>query len=162
MAENSGNRTMSVNSDRGERFRVAAVPQVRCCTMVWMLMITGCAGSMGTMHADPITMPVMSFDGAYRGTIRMTPSAGDAKGISWCQTAGQPVITVANGQFSYAVPHPNVPGNPTPSFQATMARDGSFSGQGNEGTISGNVHGTHMEGSIDGSGCIYAFTADRI
>jgi hypothetical protein len=43
-----------------------------------------------------------------------------------------------------------------------MARDGSFSGQGNEGTISGNVHGTHMEGSIDGAGCIYAFTADRI
>jgi hypothetical protein len=36
---------------------------------------------------------------------------------------------VADGQFSYAVPHPNIPGNPTPAFPATFAADGRFSGQ---------------------------------
>jgi hypothetical protein len=60
------------------------------------------------------------------------------------------------------VPHPNAPGNPAPTFQAVMARDGSFAGQANDGTISGRVSGTHMEGSINGAACIYAFTGDRM
>jgi hypothetical protein len=130
--------------------------------MVLMLMIAGCAGSMGTMHTDTATAPVTAFDGSYRNTISVTTSADVARGTSWCETPGQPIITVANGQFSYTVPHPNAPGNPSPTFQATMAQDGSFAGQANAGTISGRVSGTHMEGSIDGAGCIYAFTGDRM
>ena len=42
---------------------------------------------------------------------------------------------MANGRFSFAVPHPDVPGNPTPALQATFAADGSFSGQVIVGTI---------------------------
>ena len=64
--------------------------------------------------------------------------------------------------FSYTVPHPNVPGNPTPTFQATMARDGSFSGVATDGTISGQVQESHMEGTINGEGCIYGFAGDRL
>lgn len=138
------------------------MPQVRLCPMILMLMIAGCAGSMGTIHTATVAAPVTAFDGSYQSTIRITTAAEETKGSSWCETPGQPIITVANGQFRYAVPHPNAPGNPSPTFQATMAQDGSFAGQANDGTISGQVRGTHMEGSIDGAGCIYAFTGDRI
>jgi hypothetical protein len=55
-----------------------------------------------------------------------------------------------------------VTGNPTPTFQAAMSLDGSFSGQANNGTIAGQVRGPHIEGTINGEGCIYAFTGDRI
>ena len=80
---------------------------------------------------------------------------------TWCESPGQPIITVANGQFSYAVPHPNIPGNATPVFQATMAQDGSFSGRVNDGFLSGHVHGTHLEGNIDGVSCRYAITGEK-
>jgi hypothetical protein len=153
---------MSAFSSRTARYRVAALPQVSLCLMVLTLVLAGCAGSMGTIHADTATAPVTSFDGAYRSTIRITSVADEAKGTSWCVTPGQSIITVANGQFGYTVSHPDAPGNPAPTFQATVAQDGSFVGQGNDGTISGRVSGTHMEGSINGAACIYAFTGDRM
>ena len=134
--------------------------QVRLCPIVAMLMIAGCAGPMGPIHTDTVPTPaVTAFDGTYRSTIRVTKGFGQT---SWCDSPGQPVITVANGQFSYAVPHPNVPGNPTPSYLASFAQDGTFYGQVVSGTISGQVRGTRMEGSIDGQGCVFAFTGDRI
>ena len=141
---------------------------------ILILTIAGCAGPMGTMRpgpsvpagaaaaADVVALPVTSFDGTYRTTIRLAGSAEPGQIASWCESPGQPVVTVADGQFTYAVQHPNVPGNPTPVFQATMARNGSFSGQVTSGTMSGRVDGMHMEGSIDGVGCLYAFTGDRI
>jgi hypothetical protein len=72
------------------------------------------------------------------------------------------MITVANGQFNYAVPHPNVSGTPTPVFPASIAPDGSFSGQIIVGSISGRVSGTSIEGRIDGSACIYTFSGSRV
>ena len=130
--------------------------------MVLMLMTIGCAGPMGTIHSDtPPPPPVTAFDGTFRGTIRSTHSLVAAE-TSWCDTPGQPAITVANGQFTYATPHPELPGNPTPIYTATMASDGSFYGQDISGTISGRVSGTHMEGTIDGSACLYSFTANRM
>ena len=35
-------------------------------------------------------------------------------------------------------------------------------GNSNNGTISGQVRGTHIEGSIDGAGCRYTFAGDRM
>jgi hypothetical protein len=130
--------------------------------MILVLATAGCAGPMGTIHPDTTAGAVTAFDGSYQTTIRVTSTAAAAQGTDWCMTPGQPVITVANGQFGYAVPHPNAPGNPTPVFQATLAQDGTFSGQGNGGTISGQVSGTHMQGRIDGMGCIYGFAGDRL
>ena len=72
------------------------------------------------------------------------------------------MITVRDGEFSYALPHPGVPGGPTPVFQATMAHDGSFSGQGVGGSVSGRVTGSRIEGRIDGQGCIYEFSGYRV
>jgi hypothetical protein len=131
--------------------------------MVLMLMIAGCAGPMGTIHTGVTAAPpVTTFDGSYQTTIRVTDAAAGTEGTSWCETPGQSVVTVANGEFSYAVPHPNVPGNPAPSFPATIAQDGSFAGQVVSGTISGQVQGTHMAGTINGQGCVYGFTGDRM
>jgi hypothetical protein len=105
---------------------------------------------------------VTEFDGSYRSTIRNTGSFGAASTTTWCDTPGQPIITVGGGQFTYAVPHPGVPGNATPVFPATIAADGSFVGQIIAGTISGHIQGAHLEGRIDGSACSYAFTGDRV
>ena len=117
---------------------------------------------MGTLHSNASPAPpVTSFDGSYRNTIHVTGSFGVAQTTSWCDSPGQPVITVANGQFSYAVPPPNVQGQATPAFPATMTQDGSFYGQVVGGTISGSVQGTHIEGRIDGSACLYTFVGNR-
>ena len=78
------------------------------------------------------------------------------------KSPGQPVVTIANGQFIYAVPHPKVPGKATPAYPATMAEDGSFTGEIIAGTISGQVQGTRIEGRIDGSACLYAFAGNRM
>jgi hypothetical protein len=129
--------------------------------MVLLLMMAGCAGSMGTIHSNAPTTSVTSFDGSYRTTILVTSVSSTIKGTNWCDTPGQPVITVANGQFNYTVPHPNIPGTLTTSFAATLAQDGSFSGQAIDGSISGQVRGTHMEANINGQGCIYTMTGDR-
>jgi hypothetical protein len=140
---------------------IAEMRPVRLCPIALVLMISGCAGPMGTIHGETAKSSVTSFDGSYQTTIHITNIAPEAKGSNWCETPGQPTITVTNGQFSYAVPHPNVPANITPIFSATMAPNGSFLGQTVDGTISGQVHGTHMEGSIDGQGCGYGFAGDR-
>ena len=119
------------------------------------IILGGCAGSMGTIHSDPpAPPPITSFDGSYRTTIRITNTRATERTI-WCNTSGQSVVTVANGQFRYAVPHPDIPGNPTPAFPATFAADGTFSGQVTGGMIYGRVQGRYMEGRIDGSACLY-------
>ena len=138
--------------------------QSRLCTMVLLLLpIDGCAGSMGTIHSDPPPPPpVTSFDGSYRSMIRPARLHPESQLDTWCETPGQPIITVENGQFTYTVPHPNVTTSITPSFSATIAPDGSFYGEIVTGTISGRVDGTHIEGKIDGSACVYAFSGDRV
>ena len=127
--------------------------------LVVVLMIAGCAGSVGTIHPDPVPVPVATFDGSYRSTLRITSASAKA---FWCNTPGQPVITVANGQFTYLVAHIDVTGSPPAMFPATMARNGSFKGATNDGIISGQMDGTHMEGTLDGELCTYSFTADRM
>jgi hypothetical protein len=127
-----------------------------------IIVIAGCAGSMGITRPTPAATLVTDFDGSYRNTIAVSGTQGKMMEPGWCDSPGQPVITVANGHFSYAVPHPNIPGNATPVFQATMAQDGSFSGRVNDGFLYGHVHGTRLEGSIDGVSCRYAITGEKV
>jgi hypothetical protein len=135
--------------------------QVRLGMTVLLLMIGGCAGSLGTIHSNPPPPPVTTFDGSYRSTIHaIRPFAGQMN--TWCDSPGQPIITVENGQFTYTVPHPNLSVGLVTAFPATIAGDGSFHGEITTGTISGRIDGTHMDGKIDGSACIYAFVGDRI
>ena len=146
--------------DDATRSKITHMSQSRLCTMVVLLMMGGCAGSMGTIHSNPPPPPVTSFDGSYRSTIHTHPFIGQMN--TWCATPGQPIITVENGQFTYAVPHPNLPSDLSRAYSATFAQDGSFIGEDAIGTLSGRVDGTHIEGKIDGSGCDYALTGDRI
>src|SRR5262245_37365606 len=118
-------------------------PSVRAAVpAVGFVVMCGCAGPMGSMRPGPsvpasmapvvdeITPSVDTFDGSYRGKIWVTGSFGSGKDVSsWCDSPGQPSITVTKGEFTYAVPHPNVPGNATPVYPATMAEDGTFRGQ---------------------------------
>ena len=136
---------------------------VKLSPLVLMLLIAGCAGPMGPIRVSQAPPPpvVTAFDGTYQTTIRSLRSFGAAQETSWCDSPGQPVVTVRNGKFTYAVPHPNVPGNATPNYPATIAPDGTFFGQVIEGTLNGQVQGTHIEGRIDGSACIYAFSGNR-
>jgi len=157
----SGTRNMSTRSTHAEKNIVSDKIQVGLYPIALVLMIAGCASPTVAPQSNAPPLPITSFDGSYQSSIRVTGMSGEAKGTNWCETPGQPAIVVSNGQFTYAVPHPNVPGNPTPTFTAAIAQDGSFSGSANDGTISGKVTGTHIEGRIDGAGCIYAFAGDR-
>lgn len=135
--------------------------------------LSGCAGDMGPIRPGPslpaseaatiiITPPVTAFDGTYRNTLRVASSFGRDQDVSgWCASPGQRVITVANGRFTYEVPHPDVKLTSVPSFTAAVAPDGSFYGGQNEGSLSGRITGTHIEGMIDGSACVYTFSGNR-
>jgi len=156
---------MSLRIIRAAIHGIAETPLIRLCPMVLMLLTIGCAGPMAPMNnggPPPPPTPVTAFDGSYRTTIRLIDAFGAAQSTPWCDSPGQPVITVTNGQFSYTVPHPNIPGNAAPVYPATMAVDGSFSGQIIAGMLYGQVQGNHIEGKIDGSACVYAFSGDRI
>jgi hypothetical protein len=152
---------MNFPPGRARTCKVADSLQIRLWPVGLMLIIAGCTGPTEVQHNNALPPPITSFDGSYLTTIRVTGTAGEAKGTNWCETPGQPVITVSSGQFSYAIPHPNVPGNPTPTFQAAVAQDGSFSGEGNNGTIAGQVRGPRIEGTVSGEGCVYAFSGAR-
>jgi hypothetical protein len=126
-----------------------------------VVVCTGCAGSMGPVIPEPPTLSVTAFDGSYRTTIKPAGSAKIVTTTDWCTTPGKVTVTVANGQLNYPVAHPNMPGNPTPVFLATMVEDGTFSGNTGGGHIIGRVSGSVIEGRIDGTGCLYTFTGDR-
>lgn len=137
--------------------------RTKACAMTVLLTVTGCAGPMGPIRPEAThVVAVTAYDGSYRTSIRTTNSSQAAMGSSWCQTSPQLIATVSGGDLTYSVPHPNVPGNPTPAFVATFAADGSYSGQVNDGTISGRVTGSQIEGRIDGAACSYAFTGQRM
>lgn len=153
---------MSMHSSRATGYGVPGLRRLRLPALLLAVGVAGCAGPMAPARVPPTPVaPVTAFDGTYRGKINLSRTANGTEVTSWCQSPGQPAITVADGQFTYAVPHPNVPGNPKPTFLATMKDDGSFFGQANNGTISGQVSGSHMQGQIDGEGCVYTFAADK-
>jgi hypothetical protein len=73
-----------------------------------------------TTPVSPVAGPttVTRADGTYRVTRRVTGTAAAAR-QAWCDSPGQPAITIANGQSTFRVRHPNVPGNPTLSLLAS-------------------------------------------
>jgi hypothetical protein len=150
-------------SGRARSDRTANIPLIRLYPVVLASLIAGCGGPAAVPQRQTEVPPTTSFDGSYQSAIRITHEAKMVQGYSWCKTPGQPIISVANGHFTYVMPHPDLPGNhPPTAFPATIRPDGSFVGQGVQGTISGRVRGTHIEGSIDGVGCVYAFAGNRM
>jgi hypothetical protein len=117
----------------------------------------------------PPTPAAVSFDGNYRGTIRLTATASAVSGTgnNWCDTPPVLSLSVQNGAFRYVLTHPNVPQDSSyslsPTFAITVAPGGSFhaSSQNGEAEMVGRFSGSHMAGQISGSACSYAFTAER-
>jgi hypothetical protein len=139
------------------------MPLIRLYPAVLALVIAGCGAPAAVPQSKTETARTTSFDGSYESAIQNTNESGVVKGFSWCRTAGQSIIKVTNGQFIYDVPHPDLPGHHQPTtFPTTIGPDGSFVGQSIQGTIRGQVRETHIEGSIDGAGCLYAFTGNRM
>lgn len=143
--------------------------------------LTGCAPPLPPPPPAPVaapTGPAVSYDGTYRGTIKMT-GTGAGVPIGGCNTSPRFTLQVANNAFTYQQPHPNervsATGNPSVDpkinalnnsravYVATIAQNGTFSGQSQvAGTIAGSIVDGHMAGTIEGIVCVYAFTADRI
>jgi hypothetical protein len=134
-------------------YRLAAVFAV--------MTFAGCSPPPGSASAgSTASTPSVSWDGAYRGTVQIT-GLGSGVQRQWCETDPQMVVQVAANAFSYSMPHPNAPNNPTPVYSATIAPDGSFRSDIGSGVMTGRVSGTRMTGFIDGSVCVYSFTMDR-
>ena len=106
--------------------------------------------------------PIPSFDGLYSGSIRIR-NGSSSPPSDWCATTPTVRIEVRNNGFDYAMPHPNLIGNPTPVYSAYIYPDGSIRSIPGivAGIVMGQVTGNRMEGVISGLGCEYAFTAYR-
>ena len=134
---------------------------VRAGILAAVIALAGCAQQPTTQRSDvDVSAPTVSWNGTYRGTMRIT---GIGSGVQrrWCETDPQMIVQVAGNSFTYAMTHPNVPDNPTPVYSTTIAPDGVFQSQLGSGVMNGKVVGSHMSGTIDGSACVYAFSADR-
>ncbi|MDR3531319.1 MAG: hypothetical protein P4L90_12305 [Rhodopila sp.] len=129
--------------------------------------MSGCATSGPPPTSPPATAAPVSFDGSYQGTIRLTSEASTSVQNNWCDTPPVMSVSVQNGAFSYVMPHPNLPQGQDHSlsltFAVTVAPDGSFDASTVNGgaEMTGHITGSRMVGQINGSGCGYAFTADR-
>ena len=129
--------------------------------VVAVIAIAGCSPPPQSVSSGSTAPPpAVSWDGAYSGTVQIT---GLGSGIQrqWCETDPQMAVQVSGNKFSYAMPHPNTPGNPTMVYSSSIAPDGSFRSDIGTGVMSGRVTGTQMTGLIDGSSCVYSFTMDR-
>jgi hypothetical protein len=128
------------------------------------LLIVSLAGCQRGPAPSATLTPLLTtvFDGTYRATVSVT-KVGSGADPNWCQTQAPSSINVVADQFSLALPHPNVPGNPTPTFAVAIAPDGSFQTQSVDGTASfaGRVSGARLQGSVNMAGCQYAVSAER-
>jgi hypothetical protein len=88
--------------------------------------------------------------------VRLSQIAAAANN-DWCSTVKQVQITVASSRFALALPHPNVPGNPTIEFDAYVIPDGSFQATSNNGgaLLTGRVADNALDAYISGAGCEY-------
>jgi hypothetical protein len=136
-------------------------PSAAACLMSVSLAACQQAGPPASATLPPLFTTV--FDGTYRVAVSVAKvsQGGDA---TWCQTQPPASLNITGDQFRLALPHPNVPGNPTPTFVVAIAPDGSFQTQSVDGTASfaGQVSGTHLKGAVNMTGCEYAVSADRV
>lgn len=125
-----------------------------------IVLLSGCTPEPKVRPASAPATQAVSWDGTYRGAIQIT-ALGSGIQRGWCETTPQIVLQVTDNSFSYAQPHPNAPGNPTPVYSVKIAPDGTFVAQRTSGTMSGRIIDGHMAGTVDGSVCGYSFSADR-
>jgi hypothetical protein len=108
----------------------------------------------------------VSFDGTYRGKMRVTSHTLGGPNSNWCDTPPAITLSVHQNAFKYVLAHPNLPPDAdlSPTIEVTsISPDGSFDGFPTNGgpEMTGTITGSHMEGQIHGLGCTYAFTAEK-
>jgi hypothetical protein len=141
--------------------RQASAGRYKLAAGIAVITLVGCSSPPKPASSGaPSSTPSVSWDGAYRGTIQIT-GLGSGIDKKWCETDPQMAVQVTAGKFSYAMPHPNAPENPTPVYSTIIASSGSFRSEIGSGVMTGQVVGSHMTGMIDGSVCVYSFTMDR-
>ena len=143
------------------------------------MVVWGCASPPPAQSGAAAMPSTTSYDGHYEGVLQLDQQVQAIAGKPQCATDAQLSLQVTNDQFTYVLTHPNAVGTSpaltaqatTVTYTATIAPDGSISGNGNMsvdgmpslvGTITGHVSGTHMTGQIEGLLCAYTFTADRV
>jgi hypothetical protein len=93
----------------------------RLANIILITAMTGCATS-GPPPASPPPMAVpISFDGNYRGMIRLTSSNVSGGQSNWCDTPPVISLSLQNNAFSYVLAHPNVPQDSNHSLSPTFA-----------------------------------------
>ena len=118
--------------------------------------------------APPAPQPVpVSYDGNYRGTIRVKTHTLGGPNSNWCDTPAKISISVRQNTFKYLLAHPNLPPDPdlSPTIEvSSISPDGSFDGYPVNGgpEMFGTITGSHMQGEIQGLGCSYIFSAERV
>jgi hypothetical protein len=140
----------------------------RLVTTVLVAAIGGCAASSPPPAPPPasLTSPV-SFDGTYRGSIRVTSTGVPRDQTSWCDTPPAISLALQNSAFNYVLLHPNVPKDShyslSPTFAVAVGPDGSFNAtsQNGEAQMVGRITGSQLAGQINGTACNYAFTAEK-
>jgi hypothetical protein len=120
----------------------------------------GCANLPVTPkpYIDLVQSGGTQFDGVYRGAVQIM-STGPEIPRDWCQPASDHMILrVTNDAINYTLSYANIPGPQT--FSVPIASNGSFSGVGSRyATMSGQVSGDQISGTITGEGCEFTFSA---
>jgi hypothetical protein len=131
-----------------------------------LLALGACSSEPPKPPASPIAKAAsVSFDGTYRGRIRVSSHSLGGVNSNWCDTPQAISLTIQHNAFSYLLAHPNLPLDPdlSPTIEvATISPDGSFNGSPKDGgpEMVGGITGLYMEGEIHGLECAYAFAAE--
>jgi hypothetical protein len=137
--------------------------------IVLIAAMSGCAPAASPPVPTSSMAAPVSYDGDYRGTIRLTAASSVVSGVAsdWCNTPPAISLSVRNNAFSYILVRPNLPGGSNDTFSIafeTRVLPGGFfqtSSRNGEAQMKGSITGSRIAGQIDGTGCSYAFTAEK-
>jgi hypothetical protein len=142
-------------------------PRSRRMSAIAMLLALAACSSKPSPPAAPTPQAAfVSFDGIYRGRIRVISHTLGGANSNWCDTPKAISLSVQQNAFRYLLAHPNLPPDSdlSPTIEVTsISPDGSFDGFPTNGgpEMVGRITGSRMEGEIHGLGCAYSFTAER-
>jgi hypothetical protein len=143
-------------------------PRSGTMSAIAILLALGACSSAAPPPAPPTPeAAIVSFDGTYRGRIRITSHTLGGANSNWCDTPQAISLSIQNNAFKYLLAHPNLPPDPdlSPTIEvASISPDGSFNGFPIDGgpEMVGSITGSHMQGEIHGLGCAYTFAAEKV
>ena len=108
--------------------------------------------------ASPAPAGPVAVDGTYLGSKQLV-RGGNGPGIL-CGTGDPVTIKVVNRAFRYVLNQPEVPYQPTRTFDAAIDDAGVFGTGEGAAYMRGQASGGHMQGEISGDACGYIFQAD--